>query len=377
MTNRFIIWRAWVGLAALLLWLGWTTPAHAALGDGVQWIFLDEGKPGAPPARGSWVATTETAPTEVAARFTLSSTMQSLALHLASPELNGVRLVDLNTLDYCTRLVEGNRPDAVMLQLSVDVDVTDTDYAWQGRLVYVPAHNGAVVQGEWQCWRTLGGKWWATSGALAELAPADSPQPLGVLIARYPNLGLHPDVSPIVLKAGDGWNPFVGEAGPVMVGSGGARTIYAFGPADTPDQTWVPVVMQQPVAQPADAAAPTPTPMPDTVNVEDEQDAARNRGDNGDRDDDDGKDDKDGKKDKKDKDKKDKDKKDKEKKDKKEKRDKDEKKNRGDDNRGNDDNQDRRAQVDACRADGWSSLGFRNQGQCVASYNRADHRDRD
>lgn len=185
----------WLGLVALLL--AWhTTDAHARwAADTVvlsePWGFVDESKPGAPPVRGELALTNGQAPTPVAARFTISSTMQALALQLNDAELAGLPLAQVDELRYCTRLDAGPRPYAVTLQLNIDADVSDDDNGWQGRLVYTPSHNGAVIQGEWQCWNTLVGKWWATGGPVAQYAAVDNPQPLGTLLARFPNLGIH------------------------------------------------------------------------------------------------------------------------------------------------------------------------------------------
>lgn len=51
--------------------------------------------------------------------------------------------------------------------------------------------NGVVIQGEWQCWNTLVGKWWATGGPVAQYATVDNPQPLGTPWARFPKLGIN------------------------------------------------------------------------------------------------------------------------------------------------------------------------------------------
>lgn len=200
------------------------TPIGDTLGDtfegsATHWVFVDESKPGAPAPDGAPVQIGAKAPSgEMAVRFTLNSTMQALAIHNQDDRLHGLRLADLNRLTYCTYLVDAPMPYAVMLQLNMDLDVTDADRDWQGRLVYEPARNGGVVQGEWQCWDTLNGVWWATSGPLAALATPDSPQPLAVLLDEAPNLGLHPTYGALVLKAGGGWPRFDGYADGLILG---------------------------------------------------------------------------------------------------------------------------------------------------------------
>jgi hypothetical protein len=215
-----------------------------------QWQFVDESKPGSPPAQGLLTVATSNAPAPVAARFHISSSMQALSLQLSEGDLGGVPLAQVEELDYCTRLVDGPRPYAVTLQINVDADVTDGDQSWQGRLVYTPSYNGAVIQGEWQCWNTLVGKWWATGGPMAEVAPADSPQPLGTLLAHFPNLGVNATYSVVALKAGDGWRDFMGEASPVAISVEGERYDVAFGAPPENNEILLPVVFNEPQGVP-------------------------------------------------------------------------------------------------------------------------------
>lgn len=67
------------------------------------WNFVDESKPGAPVVKGELVVAAEQAPTAVAARFAISSTMQALALQLNDAELAGLPLFEVDELGYCTR----------------------------------------------------------------------------------------------------------------------------------------------------------------------------------------------------------------------------------------------------------------------------------
>jgi hypothetical protein len=257
-------WRPllWAGLLALSFMLAWQVVTSGALlaADAVAlsdpWRFVDESKPGSPLATGDLATTAAEAPTQVAARFNISSTMQALALQLYDAELGGLPLAQVDELGYCTRLVDGPRPYAVMLQLNIDADVTDGDNSWQGRLVYTPSYNGAVIQGEWQCWNTLVGKWWATGGPVADHATAASPLPLGTLLAHFPNLGINATYSVVALKAGDGWSNFQGEASPVVIGVEDERINIAFGtaPQDNVDGNSVllPVLLNEPQDKPQD-----------------------------------------------------------------------------------------------------------------------------
>ena len=263
-------------LVAVLFTLVFFAASHATIEAAAiyplddHWRFVDESKPGAPATTGQWAATTAEAPTEVVARFTLSSTMQASTLQLHNSALAGQALAKLDGLEYCTHLIDSPLPYAAMLQLNIDADVTDGDRSWQGRLVYVPADNGAVIQNEWQCWNTLVGKWWATSGPVAAHAPMGNPQPLGTLLAHFPNLGVHPDYSAVVLKAGPNWSNFQGEASPVSFSVDGAQTLLGFDVAPESTQVLMPVVYQEPVqaSQPENA---TPQEQPEDTSEEGNQ----------------------------------------------------------------------------------------------------------
>ena len=259
-------WRPllWAGLLALTSLLAWQMATSGALlaADAIalnsEWRFVDESKPGAPMAVGALTSVSADAPAEVAARFDISSTMQALALQLDKSDLGGLSLAEVEELGYCTRLVDGPRPYAVTLQINLDADVTDNDQSWQGRLVYTPSYNGAVIQGEWQCWNTLVGKWWATGGPVAEYAPVDNPQPLGTLLAHFPHLGVNATYSVVALKAGDGWHDFLGEASPVVIGVAGENLDIAFGTAPQDDAPLdnailLPVLFNEPQVAPQDA----------------------------------------------------------------------------------------------------------------------------
>lgn len=254
--QKYRNWRSllWAGPLTVVLALA-LQPATAGVllaADTVAmsepWRFVDESKPGSPMITGELVTVAENLPTQengtqVAARFSLNSTMQALALQLHDVDLGGLPLAHLEELGYCTRLIDGPRPYAVTLQVNVDTDVTDDNNGWQGRLVYTPSYNGAVIQGEWQCWNTLVGVWWATGGPLTEYAPVDKPQPLGTLLARFPNLGINASYNAITLKAGDGWSHFEGEAMPVVIGVEGERMNVAFGAAPQENVVLLPVLL--------------------------------------------------------------------------------------------------------------------------------------
>jgi hypothetical protein len=210
--------------------------AARPVGDS-RWTFVDESKPGAPAPTGAQVAVGAQAPTgETAVRFTIGSSVEALTLQNLDPQWRGLRLQAVDRLAYCTYLADAPLPYAVMLELNIDADLSDSATAWQGRLVYEPARNGAVVLGEWQCWDTRPGVWWATGGPVAAFADAQNPQPLAAILARFPNLGLHPRYGGLVLKAGDGWSRFDGYVDGVILSAGERRWLFDFESADSQEQ---------------------------------------------------------------------------------------------------------------------------------------------
>lgn len=252
----------WGGLVALALAVAWQAATSGTLlaADSLTlsrpWRFVDESKPGSPEITGDLAVAAADAPAPVAAHFDIRSTMQALALQLDDTALGGVALAQVKELSYCTRLIDSPLPYAVTLQVNIDVDVTDGDKSWQGRLVYTPADNGAIIQDKWQCWDTLAGKWWATGGPLAEFAKEGSPQSLSSLLARFPHLGVNAAYSVMVLKAGAGWSRFQGEATPVVIGVEGDKIDIAF--ASTPhdpspaNEVLLPVLLNQaPIVPPS------------------------------------------------------------------------------------------------------------------------------
>ncbi|HXF61725.1 MAG TPA: hypothetical protein VNK95_08910 [Caldilineaceae bacterium] len=197
--------------------------------DQSSWRFVDESKPGAPTPNGAQVQVGAQAPAgETAAQFVIGSSMEALTLQNLDPSLRGLRLDALERLSYCTFLVDAPLPYAVMLQINIDANLDDEERGWQGRLVFEPFRNGAVIQGEWQCWDTLAGAWYATGGPVAAFANLQSPQPLDAILARFPDLGFHPDFGGIVLRAGDGWATFDGYVDGVLLSTAQETWLYDF-----------------------------------------------------------------------------------------------------------------------------------------------------
>ena len=156
-------------------------------------------------------------------------------------ELFRPSLADITTLSYSTYRTTPTAPTdvkAIALQFPVDNDVTDTDFAFRGRLVFEPYHEpslGPVMAGVWQTWDTLAGKWWLSSAGNPSRFPSSvcsqgAPCTRAQLLGTYPNIGIRdvPGEPNTILKAGSGWTNFDGNTDALKVGIGGITTTYNF-----------------------------------------------------------------------------------------------------------------------------------------------------
>lgn len=137
-----------------------------------------------------------------------------------------------NGLSYATWQTTDSQ-QAVSLQIGLDLDVTDSDTAWQGRLVYEPYMNtdfygDTVAKDKWQTWLTTkqDAQWWMTWSAAATASYGPNPCPQSAPCTYSQILQLFPDAgfnsayaNPLVLKAGSGWSSFLGYADVPYVGS--------------------------------------------------------------------------------------------------------------------------------------------------------------
>lgn len=145
------------------------------------------------------------------------------------------KLADLGEtgLSYAT-WQNTNEPQAVSLQLNVDLDVTEQDNAWQGRMVFEPylgnidTEDRTITSGTWQSWATLksDANWWLTWSNAAEDQYGQNPCPQSApctteeVLDKFPNAGFHAGYgNALTLKAGSGWESFVGYADVPYVGN--------------------------------------------------------------------------------------------------------------------------------------------------------------
>lgn len=190
------------------------------------WLFIDEGSAG---SSGSLVVGPDTPPLGGgSAEFILNSASEGMSFQYFDASTVGLALSDVTTLSYCTYVTSAPGPQAVSLQINFDDDVTDSDDSWKGRLVFEPLNSGSVVQGQWQCWDTLAGNWWATGSPANAFAPQSNPQSLPAILGQFPNAGFNSSFGGLLTKAGSGWTSFNGNTDNVVLGILGSDTTFNF-----------------------------------------------------------------------------------------------------------------------------------------------------
>ena len=111
---------------------------------------------------------------------------------LGTQTFNGTRLDQITTLTYDTYVAMGGG-SAPSLQFNVDFDLMDMDESYQGRVVFVPSQNGAVVDDTWQSWDATNGLFWYSPtfspfpGECTQAVPCTRSQ----ILMAHPNIGIH------------------------------------------------------------------------------------------------------------------------------------------------------------------------------------------
>lgn len=198
------------------------------------WVFVNDETNG--PGSGDFVNGPGTPPLGTGSmHFVLTGASDGQIAAL--PDFLGTKLSALTTLKYSTyqSVTNPSNATAIALQFNVDKDVTDADNSYQGRIVYEPYNNngGTVPQGTWNQWDGLNSgnaKWWLShsSTQFDNNCPQSSPCTLSHIISLYPNIGIHPTLGAVILKAGSGWSAFDGNADELIIGVSGTNTTYDF-----------------------------------------------------------------------------------------------------------------------------------------------------
>lgn len=180
-----------------------------------DWTFIRETPTPAGVGSGSLVSGPSNPPEgEGSARLTVNNSSEGQVL--AKNGYSSVKLDDLENLKYSTYRTSGADDLAITLQFDFDNDVSDTDDAFKGRIVYEPYHTQDVETAQWQEWDALddtagngNGNWWLTRSATVfnNFCPQSNPCTLAEVLTTYPNAGIRKTTNPNVwLKAGSGWN---------------------------------------------------------------------------------------------------------------------------------------------------------------------------
>lgn len=233
MRGKRFIWLAVIALlTGLLPFAGaGAASAHSYVRVGPSsmhgWAFYQET---AGAATGTFVAGPGVPPLgSGSARLTVDSTAGYI---LYLPAYGGTYFRDITALRYSTYRTSGAPALAIALQFNVDYDLTDTNTAWQGRLVFEPYMSGTpVTPGVWQTWDPMLGKWWATGNPGKTLCPQSAPCTWAQVLANWPNAGVSATQGVVLFKAGGGWTGgFDGNVDAFMIGVKGDTTVYNFEP---------------------------------------------------------------------------------------------------------------------------------------------------
>lgn len=189
------------------------------------WVFLEE----TPTGSGALAAGPAPAPAgSGSARLTVDA---AGGYALAAGILAGTRLDEITRLAYSTWQSSSNPNPilAIALQFNADFDLTDASTAFEGRLVFEPYYTyGVPLQGSWQQWDALAGRWWATRAPYNATCSQAAPCTIAQVLAAWPDAGIHPTLGAVLLKAGGGWGGFTGHVDALTVGVNGNDVTYDF-----------------------------------------------------------------------------------------------------------------------------------------------------
>lgn len=225
----------------LLLLLGTARAAPPARAAGIVvvkpsamagWTLGDESPP-QPTGSGGFVSGPATPPGGTGS--VLLSVNATGGYLLGTPLYNGIRLDQLTALRYNTYRSAGSAALAPSLQFNVDYNLSDTNTAWQGRLVFEPYLAGTVSSGVWQTWDALAGppsgSWWATGAPGSSVCPQANPCTTAEVLAAFPNAGIHATLGALLFKVGSNWSGgFTGNLDLLTVGLAGDNTLFDFEP---------------------------------------------------------------------------------------------------------------------------------------------------
>ncbi len=145
---------------------------------------------------------------------------------------SGAKLSEITELSFSTFSALGGGILAPTLQFGIDADVTDANFAFQGRLVYEPYLAGtAIVDNTWQQHNPLTSDngWWFTNGALSAGCSQGNSCSFAEVLAFRPNIGFHTVFGFEGFKVGSGWvNGLQAAVDAYTIGTQNGSTTYNF-----------------------------------------------------------------------------------------------------------------------------------------------------
>jgi hypothetical protein len=166
------------------------------------------------------------------AHFELSGAADTSYMYTYSPG-TGILISDLTSLSYYTYQDSTSPGDDDLVPaffFSVDYDLTDEDFSWQGEIFFEPYRTPAndPQKGVWQMWNALTGLWWTNEGPGLTYCPSSTPCSLADLLTHFPNMGI---LGGFGFKLGDGWEDgFTGSVDDLVIGTDGVTDTYDFEP---------------------------------------------------------------------------------------------------------------------------------------------------
>ncbi len=162
----------------------------------------------------------------------MTATLDTDRFMLGTIGHNSTKLSDITSLMYSTYRNTGGSALAIALQFNIDTDITDSNIAWQGRLVYEPYYTQTVLDDTWQTWNTLSdsgtGNWWFSGAPGNVSCSIGNPCTWNEVKTAFPNAGIHATLGATLFKVGGGWTGFDGNVDNFTIGVSGVDTTYDF-----------------------------------------------------------------------------------------------------------------------------------------------------
>lgn len=191
------------------------------------WFFYDDDYPG---GVGNFVTGPAPTPAGTGSAHYYLPPASNARQALTTLAYAGTRLNTITNFQYYTyrsQLPTGN--ETIYLQFDVDYDATDGNFAYQGRLTYLPATVESIPPNTWQDWLPLTeGKWYSSRAPFNTTCPQTPGCTWAQILAAWPNAGIMANTGWLHLKAGGPADGFDGNVDKFTIGINGNNTTYDF-----------------------------------------------------------------------------------------------------------------------------------------------------